>query len=235
MPQEAISIKGNKYGLVISLSPHDEFDELKKGLLDKFEAAKGFFEGARVIFQYGKRSFNSVQLEELVRICRQHGLIPVQQRIDPPVEEIATPVYLAVPGHTASNLKATNTSMVGMGRGFTAEENSTPGNLYKRSLRSGQRVLFPGNVIIMGNVHPGAEIFAEGNIVIMGDFLGLAHAGYTGNKEAYIIACRFGAGQLRIANEITVINEQQPKGFQPKLARILGDKIVLENYLMNIS
>ncbi|MHB1128090.1 MAG: septum site-determining protein MinC [Bacillota bacterium] len=235
MPQEAVSIKGNKNGLVIYLSPNGEFDELKKGLRDKFESAKGFFEGARVVFQSGKQSFNNVQLEELVRICSQHGLVPEQSRVIPPVEDVRTLATLSNSGHTGLNNSAHKaiSTLAPVWSGFSDAEISTRGHLVKRSLRSGQNIIFPGNVIIMGDVNPGAEIFAEGNIVIMGNFLGLAHAGYIGNDDASIMACRFGAGQLRIAREIKIINEPPAKGFLPRLARISGGKIILEDYMAN--
>ena len=36
---------------------------------------------------------------------------------------------------------------------------------------------FKGNVVVIGDVHIGAEIFAEGNIVILGQLKGRAFAG----------------------------------------------------------
>ena len=62
------------------------------------------------------------------------------------------------------------------------EENSanteTLPTLYlNQTLRSGQTVSYEGNILIIGDAHPGSEIVAGGDITVWGILGGIAHAG----------------------------------------------------------
>lgn len=103
--------------------------------------------------------------------------------------------------------------------------------LIKRTLRSGQSIHFDGNVVILGDVNPGAEIIASGNIVVMGALRGVVHAGATGDEEASVSAFRLQPTQLRIANHIT----RAPDGEYltpeyPEIASIKDGVVVIEIY-----
>ncbi|MBC7106160.1 MAG: septum site-determining protein MinC, partial [Firmicutes bacterium] len=71
--------------------------------------------------------------------------------------------------------------------------------LVRRTLRSGQRLCYNGNVVILGDVNPGAEVVAAGNVIVMGVLRGVVHAGANGNEEAVVLAFRLRPTQLRIA------------------------------------
>ncbi len=110
-----------------------------------------------------------------------------------------------------------------------------PETLYiKHNLRSGQLLRYPGNIIIIGDVNPEAEIYAAGDIVVWGTLRGLAHAGSQGDETAIIAAHRLDCGQLRIAERMialsTKINkakkflkDKRPTG--PEIARIVDNEI----------
>jgi len=53
-----------------------------------------------------------------------------------------------------------------------------------KTLRSGTRVEFPGHVVVLGDVNPGAEIVAVGSIIIWGRLRGAVHAGSNGDGSA---------------------------------------------------
>ena len=65
-------------------------------------------------------------------------------------------------------------------------------------VRSGQRIFYEGNVVVIGDVNPGGEIIAGGNIIIIGTLRGLAHAGATGNGDSVIVCFNFKPTQIRI-------------------------------------
>lgn len=103
--------------------------------------------------------------------------------------------------------------------------------LIKRTLRSGQSINFSGNVVVLGEVNPGAEIIASGNIIVMGSLRGVAHAGAEGDEAATVTAFKLQPTQLRIANHIT----RAPDGDigmpnQPEIARIKDGVVVIEAY-----
>ena len=103
-----------------------------------------------------------------------------------------------------------------------------------QTLRNGQTVDYDGNVVIIGDCHPGSEIKATGDITVWGVLGSIAHAGARGNVEAKIRALKMNAVQLRIAN----CYSRRPDGgnipyivksstFTPEEARIVDDNIVL--------
>ena len=58
--------------------------------------------------------------------------------------------------------------------------------LHKGTVRSGDRISSNGNLCIIGDVNPGAIVFAKENIYVWGKLLGIAFAGKSGNKNASI-------------------------------------------------
>jgi len=75
---------------------------------------------------------------------------------------------------------------------------------YRGTMRSGNQIDYKGNVVVMGDVNPGAEIIATGNIIITGALKGTVHAGCKGNRNAIVSANGIHPTQLRIADLITV-------------------------------
>ncbi|MGD0153318.1 MAG: septum site-determining protein MinC [Thermacetogeniaceae bacterium] len=103
--------------------------------------------------------------------------------------------------------------------------------MVQRTIRSGQRVFYPGNVVVLGDVNPGGEIVSGGNIIVMGAFRGVAHAGAMGDKKAIVAALRLEPSQLRIAGYIT----RAPEGDfstlrQPEIARVQDGVVIIEQY-----
>lgn len=98
-----------------------------------------------------------------------------------------------------------------------------------RTLRSGASVRFDGDVVLYGDVNPGAHVVATGNIVVLGALKGMAHAGAGGDEDAFIMALTLRPTQLRIARKIAVPPERDV-GVLPERARVEGDQIVIEPF-----
>ncbi len=103
-----------------------------------------------------------------------------------------------------------------------------------QTLRSGQTIESDGNVLIIGDCHPGSEIRAVGDITVWGILSGVAHAGCKGNTNATIRALKMNAVQLRIANcysrrpdttNIPYIIKSSV--FTPEEARLVDNEIML--------
>jgi len=83
-------------------------------------------------------------------------------------------------------------------------EKQTAGALVlAKSLRSGQRVEHEGDVVVVGHVNDGAEVFASGSICVWGRLKGVAHAGLDGHEEHTVIAGAFEAKQVRIGGKVS--------------------------------
>jgi len=79
-------------------------------------------------------------------------------------------------------------------------------------VRSGQVLSVIGDLLLLGDVNPGATVKATGNIFVMGNLRGIAHAGSTGNQEAIIAASYMNPSQLRIAEYISRAPDYETDG-----------------------
>jgi septum formation inhibitor MinC len=99
--------------------------------------------------------------------------------------------------------------------------------LYHRgTLRGGQALHNLGNLVVVGDVNPGAELVASGDIVVFGALRGVAHAGAQGDRNARVIALELAPTQLRIATAIATSGPDRAKR-GPEHASIVGDRIVV--------
>ncbi len=105
-----------------------------------------------------------------------------------------------------------------------------PARLVRGVLRSGQEIRHRGNVVIVGNIHPGAQVIADGSIIIMGYCGGTIHAGVAGNNAATITALKFKPVRLSIAG-ITAEPASIPEGnLFPLTARLERGRIIFDSY-----
>ena len=72
----------------------------------------------------------------------------------------------------------------------------------KRTLRSGQKAVYPGNIVLWGDLNPGAELEAEGDVLVLGTVRGRIHAGCNGNEQAQIYCQSLHPTVVRIADGI---------------------------------
>lgn len=101
--------------------------------------------------------------------------------------------------------------------------------LVQKTLRSGQIIRFDGNIVVLGDVNPGAEISATGNIIVMGALRGVVHAGAGGDENAIVLAFRLQPTQLRISNHITRPPDNEAiETDHPEMARIRDGVVTIE-------
>ncbi len=103
----------------------------------------------------------------------------------------------------------------------------------RKTLRSGQRVMFAGNVVLLGDLNPGAQIEADGDVIVLGQLRGSVHAGCEGDEEATVITSSLRATQLRIADRFykaeasnRFFRKSPPTG--TLRARLDGETVVVE-------
>ena len=73
-------------------------------------------------------------------------------------------------------------------------------NIIQKRVRSGQKIECEGDVVLLGDLAPGAELMATGNVFIIGNAQGLVHAGVNGDKKAVIVALEMNVNLLKIAD-----------------------------------
>lgn len=207
MIRQGVLVRGTNEGLTIYLNEHNDFREILEELKDKFGNANAFFRGASVIINSGNRTITPNEKLALINLCQNFELAGI--------EFVSTPMLAA---H----------------RSFKQETKEQENNtlILKKTIRSGQRISHKGNVVIIGDVNPGAEIIASGDIIVMGCLRGVVHAGAQGNLVAEVYANSLQPTQLRIAQYIA----RSPDGHffkklrkaEPEKARVKDGQIVIE-------
>lgn len=244
MNSDIINIKGTRNGLVICLDSGHDFEELKKTLKSKIESGRGFFKGAKFTFHLGFNTLTAEKTRELEEICCQHGLVPdkdiawtphpmPEQPFDKPVVTLPKKRpegarEKAMADNVRPLMREASPSLPSVG--ITAADKK-PCLLINHSLRSGQKVNYNGNVVMLGDLNPGSEITAAGDIVILGSLRGVVHAGAKGDQSSIIMAYRLNPVQLRIASTISRPPENNQLSPYPEIARLQNGQMVIESYI----
>ncbi len=245
--KECVKFRGSREGLTVVLDPGVAFEVLVARLKEKLAAANGFLAGSAVCVDVGPRDLQPDQLQVLEEVFREHDLRLRRILAGPERGASARGVGRVAPEVARQVEEKPGVSSPGRGsardeipvacftvgpripRADIVSEEQTI--LVQRTVRSGQRIFYPGNVVILGDVNPGAEVVAGGHIIVMGTFRGVAHAGAFGNEKAVVAAFRLEPTQLRIASYITRAPEGDFSSFQqPEIARVQDGIIVIEKY-----
>ncbi|MGE5380320.1 MAG: septum site-determining protein MinC [Methylocystaceae bacterium] len=210
MPVEEVMVKGNQQGVIIQLDSKAGFSALKEQLKSRVKNLDHALMGAEVTINIGNKLLTRNEIDEMREILEARGLNLVQV--------VSKEHTIEVPPLTSDEAEPLTRLTTGRTLFIT------------RHLRSGQQVSFAGNVVVLGDVNPGAEIIATGHILIMGTLRGLAHAGCKGDERAIVTALKLSPTQLRIANHITHAPENQTPVdvLQPEVALFKDNRVVIE-------
>lgn len=219
---EIIELQRIRSGLLILTSERCTIYELKQAIIRKMSATDNFFIGYPLFLSFGQRELRQIDLQEISEIFVNNFGLELRQiisRVDM-VRECARALGLP----TTENLDRSEFEI-----NDGAEKAETL--WLRKHIRSGQKIHFNGNIVIVGDVNQGAEITASGNILVMGACRGFVHAGSDGDSKSTIIASRIQSPQIRIAHYITrpLENSAEISNF-PEMAHIRQDMIVIEDY-----
>jgi septum site-determining protein MinC len=213
-----IQIKGIRDGLLITLG-EAAWNVLATALIKNVDERSSFFQGARMVLDVGTNELRVAELSVLRDQLSERGIALWAVLSESPVTET-----------TAQNLGlATRISKPRPVEPREAAEDlpEDAAKWVKGPLRSGARILFEGNVVVMGDVNPGAEIVAGGSVIVWGRLRGVVHAGAHGDEKAVVCALEMVPTQLRIAGEIAVSPKKQSKS-HPEVARLKDGQLVAE-------
>jgi septum site-determining protein MinC len=220
MAENAVIFKGTKDGLYIILKEEMDLDTIKSNLDKKIKPSKRFFEGAKIMNFKGKK-LTQEEFDELKEVIEQeYGMTVVGSFNDKSYDAKAESFEIKKP----DMLEQLPFENVHKGEAL----------LVRATLRSGQLIQYKGDVVIVGDVNPGAHIKAGGSVIIMGTMRGIVHAGANGDYGAFIVAYKMQPTQLRIGDIIT----RSPDGLgskynNPEIAMVKQGMVVVEPYLRN--
>ncbi|MGN1401320.1 MAG: septum site-determining protein MinC [Bacillus sp. (in: firmicutes)] len=180
-----VMIKGTKEGFTLHLDSSGSFREILTELNEKlsvsFKRQKGEPQ-IKVNIHSGNRIFTEGEKKELIDTIQKKQHLVVDK------------FYSDVISHEDAKRILNETeikTIVGM-------------------IRSGQVLHTPGDILVIGDVNPGAEVKAAGSVYIIGAVKGNIHAGCSGDKEAVVAASVFSSGRISIANTHTTVADAAP-------------------------
>lgn len=243
--KEIITFKGSRQGVLMSIIEDEPFDTVMDSLKYKFDANRDFFGNAPISLDLGWRDVEDEDLDQLLdffqskkvnllgiissstntrQICEQRGLKVIIGRLGLADHH----------GKTRWTRRRQAKKSETANRSFKTREMKTGEDtlMIKKTIRSGQKVEHEGNLVIMGDVNPGAEVRAGQDLIVLGALRGLAHAGYRAkNGESSIIALRFQPTQVRIRDKmVNKFDRKIVRSKQPVIAKLKNGKIEFKIY-----
>ncbi len=225
-----ILFKATNNGLILVMDEKDDIEDIYHKVEKKMAAAGKFFKGASLVVKYRGKKLTKEEEEKICRLISEKSEAEVVLfEADKDFETKTTQHEIQI---EESEKSATSKPSYQSGFYFKGIEEGIT-KFYRGTVRSGQLISFNGNVVILGDVNPGAEIVAAGNIIILGNLRGIVHAGFDGNKEAVIAALNLQPLQLRIANIIARPPDEDRgrDGIIPEVAYIKDENIYIERFL----
>lgn len=229
--QGSIAIKGTRNGLLLTLEPETPFGDVLNALAKRLAEAPSFFQGASLAVDTSRRDLRGSERRQLESLlARYHvSIMPPEQPVAP-IRQREMPLMAdfsigAVEQRPVSGSLPPVTEM-------PLEPRETGDTLFlRRTVRSGQAIHHRGNIVIIGDVNPGAEVVAGGDVMVWGVLRGLVHAGHPDNEEASICALGLSPVQLRIAHLYSRPPEGTEAQAHPEMALIRDGHIIVETWI----
>lgn len=208
----SVTFKGTVNGLTIVMNDQEPFDKILADIEKKIVSAKNFFDEGNISVRYRGRKLSWEEQRQVMKLLLDKS------------------------GVVINSFGEEKTSAE---RKHDAVENYNHNNIvegcckiFRGTVRSGQTVEYGGDVVIVGDVNPGAKVIASGNIIVAGSLRGMVHAGAKGDRNAYVVAFKLQPMQLRIADIITRSPDSHENTADvPEIAFIKDDLVYIENYL----
>jgi len=230
MRENTVAIKGIKDGLLISLSPTEEWNLVLSDLATRIDQQTSFFAGAKVTVDVGERPVPKDQMSSLKAVLDRRGInlwaVSSESRttLDAAINlDLRTSNVNYVPNRNSDDDSAPAPAA-------SHEEDVTLGLMIRRTIRSGRRIFHQGHVVVFGDVNPGSEIIAGGDVIVWGRLRGNVHAGANGDENAVVCALDMTPNQLRIAGHITTSPDDKRRKPRPETALIRDNQIVVETW-----
>ena len=220
MPSQ-FEIKGVHDGLLITVGD-GEWADFREALLTQMQEQGDFFQGANMSIDVGEHVLKAAELGSLRDKISENGVtlravISKSPQTNETAQTLGLETYLSKPQAERS------------GQAFDTSIGGDEAILVKRTLRSGNSITYPGHIIIIGDVNPGAEIIAGGNVIVWGRLRGTVHAGASGDESAIVCALELNPTQLRISEEISITPPQKGTS-RPEVARLKDGVVIAEGW-----
>ncbi len=242
-----VELKGGMYTFM-SLKLHtSDIKVIDEKLADKVQQAPGFFKDTPVVIDLTvlEEQGEEIDASALLDCITRHKLVPIvasiSNKASPLVQSFTIPLIengarrsdtaKAVPGSdkedsTDKQVDSSTVTLPDVDLSVSREVEYVVKAplLIDKPVRSGQQIYARDtDLIVMGQVGPGAEIIADNNIHIYGPLRGRALCGVSGNTSARIFCQSLEAELVSVAGNYRML-ETIPEELRGKPAQIWLDK-----------
>ncbi|WP_334328887.1 septum site-determining protein MinC [Companilactobacillus sp. HBUAS59699] len=178
-----VTLKGSKEGYVVIINDESDFQQALKDLKElilKQNIGSAEDDVIQFTIKTGNRLLTDAQVKEVKKTFTEYPQIEIK--------EISSEVESKL--EVSKLLKANKM------------------NIETGIVRSGQKLEFEGDVLFLGVLHEGAQISTDGSVYILGKVNGIVQAGFPDNTSAAIFGNLKHAAQLRIADVIEIITDE---------------------------
>ncbi|SIN91164.1 septum site-determining protein MinC [Sulfurivirga caldicuralii] len=210
---QPIELKGSVMSFTVLKVHSDDIGQVQHALAEKVQQAPGFFQNVPVVIEPTVTALPPTFLAQLMEILRQNGMMPIGLRTqDEAIRQQAEFAGLGIFDIETGKRARAERAKREKGESCAA----APGKLVLKTIRSGQQVYAKNrDLVIIGSVNPGAEVYADGHIHVYGALKGRAFAGAQGDETARIFVSRLEAELVCIAG-LYILAEDIPPAIRGK-------------------
>ena len=199
-----VYFKATRDHIVVVLKEEAEFSDIEEDLKEKISSSKDFFGDAEVSLLFKGKEIDDEEKEKLINIIKEETELKIK---DEEEEELSSIEEKFINNLDKFNIQEELKML--KKEEVKWDENNTV--FINGNVRSGESINQRGSVVVIGDVNPGGVVLAEANVIVLGNLKGFAHAGCKGNKDCFVAALNLEASQLRIANIITSLADENVK------------------------
>lgn len=225
--QSIVTIKGKEDGLEIYLDEKSTYPVLREELMVKLKKNKEFFRDSDTRVVIRGKQISDAQRKEIKRVFAMD--FGIRDVLFGDEADMMREVELKIEKQAAgkSGGKAPKDEYL--------DEVDLVSNSYfdaksifiNNTIRSGQRVECEGDIVVIGDVNPGAEVIAGGSIAVFGKLRGLAHAGCAGRTDVCVAAVNMCPKQLRLSGRVVTFPNEREDVQDAEIAELRDGKVVI--------
>jgi len=214
-----VQVSGRGSNVDFTIDDTEAFDVVIRGLREYLVDNQGLWSSGAITVNVGRRMLSRNELSQIKQVlqaesgltvtrfwCSPAALEQVQGQqnraptLDSPPAEPVLSGQLIQPTAEQPKESVTAAPAVAEPQRYTSASRGRQADalFIKTTCRSGESIRYSGDVVVLADVNPGAEIVADGDVVVFGRLRGVAHAGAGGDTKATIIAHQLAAPRLQI-------------------------------------
>ena len=214
----AVRIKNTSGGMTVYLNADLEFEELLKEINRKFSESAKFFGNVQTVLSLEGRELTDEEEARIVDIITEATDLDIVYLWGKNEEAVLE----EVPETTVDNAVTEEPEI-------TKEERVI---FYKRTIEAGEILRADKDMVIFGNVLPGAVLICTNSIYVFGGLYGEAYAGVDNGNDYVVAAMDFmpekvGIGRLEYQTK-KVSKWKKKSNFESQIAYVRDKKIITE-------